>query len=75
MSNYRILEIDKSYLKSFYSGNKKACIDALDGILFTPEVVNSAFGFGHGTKEDLMKHIANNRKYCFYYDLDSKCYI
>lgn len=70
-----IIELDKKFCKEDYNGNYEEMIKAKDGVIFTDEVVKSAFNFGNGTEKDLKKHIENNRCFCKYYDLDKKQFI
>lgn len=71
----RIAEIDKNYCAKEYGGDWRAMIAAGDCLIYTDSFVRSAFGFGAGMTDDLMRFIANNRRYCRFYDLDSKCFL
>lgn len=71
----RIAEIDKSCCRKAYGGDWRAMLAAGDCLIFTDDLVRSAFGFGHGTIDDLTLYISNNRRYFRFYDLDSKCFL
>ena len=64
-----ILEIGKSYINKFYSGDLAAAIKEKDGILWTNEKIKAAFNFGNGTIKDLKNHINNNRKYAYFVEV------
>ena len=64
-----ILEIGKSYINKFYSGDLKAAILKKDGILWTDEKIKAAFNFGNGTILDFKNHINNNKKYAFFVEV------
>lgn len=71
----RIAEIDKAYCAKEYGGDWRAMIAAGDCLTYTDTFVRSAFGFGAGTTDDLMRFIANNRRYFRFYDLDRRCFL
>ena len=71
----RIAEIGRDYLRKEYDGNRAAVLAAGDYLLFDDERTRRAFNFGAGTAADLRRHIQNNRKYCVYYDFDTRQYI
>ena len=64
-----ILEIGKSYINKFYSGDLKAAILKKDGVLWTDEKIKAAFNFGNGTIKDLKNYINNNKKYAFFVEV------
>lgn len=65
----RIAEIDKSYCKKEYGGNWQAMLAAGDCLIFTDDFIKRNFPAG------VMWHIANNRRYCRFYDLENKCFL
>jgi hypothetical protein len=64
-----ILEIGKSYINKFYSGNLNAAVKNKDGILWTDEKIKAAFNNGNGTIKDLKNHIENNKKYAHFVEV------
>lgn len=64
-----ILEIGKSYINKFYSGDLKAAIKEKDGILWTDEKIKAAFNNNNGTIKDLKNHISNNKKYAYFVEV------
>lgn len=64
-----ILEIGKSYVTKFYNGNLMDAVKEKDGILYTDEIIKSAFNFGNGTIKDLKNYIENNKKYAFFVEV------
>lgn len=70
----KILEIYKQWFRTDYNNDLQRVLceyeNNNDFIVWTAERVKSAFNFGNGTEKDLKKHIANNKCYCIFYDLE-----
>lgn len=63
------LEIGKSYVKEFYSGNIDAAVKARDGLSWTLETIKAAFNFGNGTTADFKEYMQNNKKYSYFVEV------
>ena len=73
-----IIEVCKKndpYLKQHYHNNPLEMVQAMDGLLWTPDRIKSAFSFGNGTEKDLREYMDNNRKFCAFYDIDKECFV
>lgn len=67
----QILEISKKYLKDVYNGDISLCIGCKDGLVFDEKMIKNAFNFGNGTILDFKKYLNDNKKFCYYYDLEN----
>lgn len=64
-----IFEIGKSYVKKFYNGNLKQCIQEKDVIIWTDERIKKAFNFGNGTIKDLNRYMHDNKEFCYFVEI------
>lgn len=68
-----IIEVCKKgdpYLKQYYNNDPLAMVKAEDGLSWDAERIRSAFNFGHGTEKDLRRYIADNKRFCMFYDTE-----
>ena len=61
-----ILEIGKSYVRDFYTGNLQECVQKRDGIDWMPERIKAAFNKRNGTEKDLKRYMEDNKKYSYF---------
>ena len=61
-----ILEIDKSYVRDFYNGNLKECINQRDGIDWSRDRIQAAFNAGNGTEKDFKRYMKENNSHAYF---------
>lgn len=66
MKNY--IEISKRAAARF--GGVQQAIKAGFFIKWTPDRIKKAFNFGRGSEIDLQHHIENNKKYCYFLEVN-----
>lgn len=67
----QVLEISKDYLKKFYNGNISSLIECKDGLIYDDKRIKKAFKRGNGTISDFKRYLNNNKRFCYYYDLEN----
>ena len=67
----QVLEISKDYLKKFYNGNISLIIECKDGVIYDDKRIKNAFNRGNGTISDFKRYLNNNKRFCYYYDLEN----
>lgn len=67
----QVLEISKDYLKKFYNGNISLLIECKDGVIYDNKRIKNAFNNGSGTISDFKRYLNNNKRFCYYYDLEN----
>ena len=67
----QVLEINKDYLKKFYDGNISLLIECKDGVIYDDKRIKNAFNRGNGTISDFKRYLNNNKRFCYYYNLEN----
>ena len=67
----QVLEISKDYLKKIYNGNISLLIECKDGVIYDDKRIKNAFNYGNGTASDFKRYLNNNKRFCYYYDLEN----
>lgn len=67
----KVLEISKDYLKECYDGDISLLIGCKDGVIYDDERIKNTFNCGNGTISDFKRYLNDNKKFCYYYDLEN----
>lgn len=67
----QILEVSKNYLCKYYDNDLDLCIRCKDGVIWNKYKIQKAFKLGKGKISDFKNYMNNNKKYCYYYDLEN----